>query len=84
MKPIRLTKHAQEQCAERGTTHAEVTTAVSEGTRLPAKQGRELCRRNFPCSSPWQGKEYAVKQVAPVIKEEADEIVVVTVYVFDF
>ena len=84
MKSIRLTRHAQEQCAERGTTQAEVTSAVRDGAREPAKQERELCRRNFPFNNCWQGKAYAVKQVAPVIKEETDEIVVITVYVFYF
>jgi hypothetical protein len=32
----------------------------------------------------WQGKHYAIKQVAPVIKEELDEIIVITVYTFYF
>ena len=32
----------------------------------------------------WQGKLYSVKQDAPVSKEEAREIVVITVYTFYF
>jgi len=32
----------------------------------------------------WQGKFYAIKQVAPVIKEDDREIVVITVYTFYF
>lgn len=84
MKPIRLTKHAQEQCAERGATEAEVRQAVEEGSRRAAKWGREVCRFNFPFAGTWQGNRYAIKQVAPVIKEEANEIVVITVYVFYF
>jgi hypothetical protein len=32
----------------------------------------------------WQGKHYAIKQVAPVIKEEDNETVVITVYAFYF
>ena len=43
-----------------------------------------MCRFNFPFDSNWQGKHYAIKQVAPVIKEEAQEIVVITVYTFYF
>ena len=69
MKPIRLTKHAQEQCVDRGATEAEVRQAVELGSREPAKQGRELCRFNFPFGTTWQGKNYAIKQVAPVIKK---------------
>ena len=84
MKPIRLTKHAQEQAAERGATAAEVKEAVRKGAREHAKRGRELCRYNFTFAKTWQGKSYAIKQVAPVVKEETHQIVVITVYTFYF
>ena len=84
MKPIRLTWHAREQCSERGATEAEVRQAIEQGSREPAKLGRELCRFNFPFGRSWQGNIYAIKQVAPVIKEDADEIIVITVYTFYF
>ena len=73
MKPIRFSKHAEEQARERGATTAEA-----------AKHGRELCRYNFTFGRKWQGKPYAIKQVAPVIMEKANEIVVITVYTFYF
>jgi hypothetical protein len=84
MKPIRLTRHARQQCRERGATEAEVRRAIIQGSRSPAKSGREICRFNFRFGRTWQGKVYAIKQVAPVIKEEPNEIVVVTVYTFYF
>ena len=84
MKPVRLTQHAKEQCLERGATEAEVVCAVRTGACEPARLGRELCRCNFPFGRLWQGRFYATKQVAPVIKEEPDEIVVITVYTFYF
>ncbi len=84
VKPIRLTKHAREQSAERGAAEFEVVEAIHNGTREPAKNGREFCRYNFPFNKKWQDKFYAVKQVAPVIKDEANEIVVITVYTFYF
>ena len=84
MKPIRLTKHAQEQCVERGATEAEVRHAIEHGTREPAKRSRQMCRFNFAFGQSWQGNIYAIKQVAPVIKEESQEIVVITVYTFYF
>ena len=84
MKPIRLTKHALEQCIERGATETEVWQTIEQGSRESAKMGREMCRLNFPFNQAWQGSIYAIKQVAPVIKEEADEIVVITVYTFYF
>ncbi len=84
MKPIRLTKHAREQSVERGATEAEVVAAIRTGAREAAKHGRDLCRYNFTFGQKWNGRHYAIKQVAPVIKEQANEIVVITVYTFYF
>ena len=84
MKRIRLSKHAQKQIAERGATRPEVEEAVRKGSREPAARGREMCRYNFAFKRRWQRKHYAIKQVAPVVKEEADEIIVITVYTFYF
>ena len=52
--------------------------------RTPAREGRIWCRLNFEFKGAWQGRYYAIKQVAPVIVEEPDRIVVVTVYTFFF
>jgi hypothetical protein len=84
MKPIRLSQHAQEQAKERGATETEVKEAVRKGSREPAARGREICRYNFVFERRWQRKHYAIKQVAPVIKEQNDEIIVITVYTFYF
>ena len=43
-----------------------------------------MCRYNFVFDRKWQGKHYPIKQVAPVIKDEADETIVITVYTFYF
>jgi hypothetical protein len=83
-KPIRLTNHAREQCEERGATEEEVSQAIRMGTREPAKRGRILCRFNLTFGKEWRGVYYPLKQVSPIIKEEDDEIVVVTVYTFYF
>jgi hypothetical protein len=84
MKRIRLSKHAEEQATERGATQPEVEEAVRKGSREPTIRGREMCRYNFAFKRKWQGKHYAIKQVVPVIKEETDEIIVITVYTFYF
>ena len=84
MKPIRFTRHAQEQCVERGATEDEIIETIRNGGREAARHGREICRENFQFDADWNGRRYAIKQVAPVIKEEANEIVVVTVYTFYF
>ena len=39
-----------------------------------------MCRLNVPFASIWQGSYYSTKQVAAVIIEEPEAIVVVTVY----
>jgi hypothetical protein len=82
MKPIRLTKHAVEQCLERGASPDEVREAIASGVREPARHDRLLCRLNFQYNDLWNGRFYAVKQVAAVITETHDEIVVITVYTF--
>ena len=73
-----------EQAAERGASEIEVREAVAKGSREPAKHGREMCRFNFAFGKAWQGQHYSIKQVAAVIKEEANEVVVITVYTFYF
>jgi len=83
-KPIRLTRHAQEQCIERGTNATEIIQAIRKGTRETAKKGRWRYRYNLAYNTTWQNRYYAIKQVAPVVVEEADEIVVITVYTFYF
>jgi hypothetical protein len=84
MNAIRLTRHAQEQCIERGTNESEVIEAIRTGICSPAKKERFRYQANFQYGSEWQGKFYAIKQVAPVIVEEEAEIVVITVYTFYF
>lgn len=84
MKPIRLSRHAEEQRIERGASVEEVVEAVRCGISEPARNGRMLHRFNFSFAGLWQGKPYTIKQVAPIVKEEATEIVVVTVYTFYF
>ena len=69
---------------ERGATTAEIKEAIQKGSREPARHGREMCRHNFTFNRSWQGKHYPIKQVAPVVKEEANETVVITVYTFYF
>ena len=84
MKPIRLTNHAREQCAERGASEDEVKQTVIYGSREAAKHDRILCRYNFSFEQSWHGKRYQIKQVASVIKETATETIVITVYTFYF
>ncbi len=79
-----MTHHAREQAIERGTTEAEIKESIAKGSRHAAKQGRWMYRHNFQYGAKWQGQFYPIKQVAPVVVEKANEIVVVTVYTFYF
>lgn len=83
-KAIVFSLHAREKMADRGASEREVDVAVRTGNPEPARKGRLLFRKNFTFNGQWRGKHYAVKQVAPVIAEETDRLVVVTVFVHYF
>lgn len=82
MKPIVFSHHAKDQLAARGATEQEVELAIHEGERAPAKRGRLAFRKNFPFERTWKGIYYEGKQVFPIVVEESERWVVVTVYVF--
>ena len=84
MKPIRLTKHAQEQCIERGTNEQEIIEAIHRGTRQSVKQGRDKYRVIIQANTYWQGKFYHLKKVVPIVTENEQELIVITVYTYYF
>jgi hypothetical protein len=84
MKPIRLSGHARENMRYRGVSEQEVVEAIRTAPWAPAERGRLECRKDFAYGQDWNGRFYATKQVRPIFVEEADEIVVVTVYVYYF
>lgn len=81
-KPIRFSQHALDNIRNRGTSKEDVELAIRTGECLPAKKGRLSFRKNFSYNAIWKGKFYQVKQVMPIVVEEIDKFVVVTVYVF--
>jgi len=83
-KPIELSPHAREKMLDRGASDAEVEVAIQAGDSEPARKGRLMFRKNFPFNRDWRGQHYAIKQVAPIVVEEADRLVVVTVFVYYF
>ena len=84
MKRITFSQHALRRLGDRGTDEQEVRQAIQDGRREPVHSGRFLCRLNVQFNAQWQGTFYAVKQVAPVVVETSEEIIVVTVYTFFF
>jgi len=83
-KPIEFSFHAREKMLDRGASEDEVKLAIRSGGGEPARKGRTLFRKNFAFNGCWRGRTYAVKQVAPVVVEQDDRIVVVTVFAFYF
>ena len=84
MKTIIFSQHALEQMPDRGAIAEEVEAAIRSGECIPAKGDRLAFRKNFSFHSQWKGRDYEVKQVMPIVVEESDRIVVITVYVFFF
>jgi len=84
LKPIRLSKHANEQLKFRGTTKQEIEEAIRTSSWQLAELGRLECRKDFIFESNWNKKQYKIKQVRPIFVEEEKEIVVITVYTYFF
>ncbi len=84
MKSIKFSQHAREQMLERGASEDEVSETIRTGEEVPAKHSRRGYRKNFQYDRMWSGRIYAVKQVLSIVAEEADELVVITVYTFYF
>ncbi|MEW5947113.1 MAG: DUF4258 domain-containing protein [bacterium] len=83
-KPIIFTEHALQRMRERGTNEDDVKEAIRDGMKEPAGRGLFLYRMNLEFNREWDGRRYGVQQVAPIVAEEEDRIVVVTVYTFYF
>ena len=84
MKPIRISNHALGYCESRGFTVEEIEEAIRACPWEPAEAGRLECRQNLPFEREWKGKWYATKQLRPIFAEDADSILVVTVYTYYF
>lgn len=83
-KLIVFSSHAREKMLDRGASEEEIEAAIRSGSSEPTRKGRLMFRKNFAYNEPWRGKHYAVKQVAPIVAEECDRFVVVTVFVYYF
>ena len=84
VKSVRYSYHSLSQMAERGVAREEVEEAILRGEKVPAKKGRLSFRLNFQYGQLWGGKWYHIKQVLPIVKEEDDFFMVITVYAFYF
>lgn len=83
-KPVAFTAHARTRMQERGAREEDVREAIRIGQREPAQRGLVQYRLNLEFKREWDGRYYGVQQVVPVVAEEEDRLVVVTVYTFYF
>lgn len=83
-KYITFSKHANEQMIERGALESEVAEAIQAAEWTSAREGRMECRKNFEYNKEWKNKFYTTKQVRPIFKELAEEIIVITIYIYYF
>ncbi len=84
MKPVRLSAHALSYTTKRGFTLDEVEDAIRSSSWESAELRRLQCRKNFPFNREWNDKIYETKQIRPIFVEQADEILVITVYTYYF
>lgn len=83
-KPVVFTTHARERMRERGVRDEDVVQAIRIGQLEVAQRDLHLYRLNLEFQREWDGRYYGIQQVAPVVAEERDRLVVVTVYAFYF
>ena len=83
-KPVVFTKHARQRMRARGASEEDVRQAIRVGQREPAQRGLFQFRLNLEFQREWRGRYYGVQQVIPIVAEEAERLVVVTVYTFYF
>ena len=69
---------------ERGAREEDVHRAVRTGEREPAQRELVQYRLNLEFNREWNGRYYGVQQIVPVIAEEGERLVVVTVYTLYF
>jgi len=81
-RSIRFSEHALTRIEQRGATQEEVVAAIEHGQLAVSREGRVAFQRNFPYHAWWKGKFYETKQVKPIVAEQGNDLIVVTVYVF--
>ena len=62
----------------------EVLETIRTGEKIPVKNQRWAYRKNFQFNKKWGKKFYRLKQIMPIVKEEHNRIIVITVYTFYF
>ncbi len=79
---IVIIDHARQRMLERGASEDEVHDTMLSGTAASAKAGRQAKERVFPYNSDWQGRRHPQKKVRVIYVQEAERLVVITVYAY--
>ena len=83
-RPFRLSGHAQGYLTRRGFNEREVKETIRNSPWGSVRGSRLEAMMEFENNAEWNGTYYATKRVRPILVEEPDEIVVVTVYTYFF
>ncbi len=81
-RPIRFTRHTLDQAERRGTTPEEIVDVLQTGTPDAAQTEYLGIAKVYPFAGTWRGRSYPKKRVRVIYVVEADETIVVTVYVY--
>ena len=84
MKKIEFSKHALLRMEVRGATKEEGELAIRMGEIVSVKQNQIGFRKKLWFPQLLERKIYKIKQVIPIVAEEIDKSIVVTVYTFYF
>ena len=82
MKPVVFTRHASQRLAERMTTEEEVIQAIRDAPWVRSDRQRYSATKWYPFNEVHEGFFYAGKDVCPIFADEAERLVVVTLYVY--
>lgn len=81
-KPIKFSQHALDNMTDRMHREKKLKQRLERENAYLQKKGRLSFRKNFSYNGMWKGKFYNIKQVMPIVVEEPERFVVVTVHVF--
>jgi hypothetical protein len=82
MKSVVFTRHARQRLAERSTTEEEVIQTIRSAPWIRAEQQRFAATKWYSFGQEHEGVFYVGKDVRPIFVDEADRIVIVTLYVY--
>jgi len=82
VKTVVFTRHARQRLAERRTTEEEVIQAIRNAPWVRAERQRFAATKWYPFGQEHEGVFYVGKDVRPILVDETDRIVVVTLYVY--